>query len=40
MKNLAFIILFLFITFNLFSEQVSLNTAQTVAQNWYSFIYE
>ncbi len=40
MKNLAFFILFLFITFNLFSEQVSLDTAQIVAQNWYSFIYE
>lgn len=40
MKNLTFIILFLFITFNLFSEQVSLNTAQKVAQNWYSLIYE
>jgi hypothetical protein len=40
MKNLIFVILVLFITFNLFSEQVSLNTAQTVAKNWYSLIYE
>ncbi len=38
MKNLAFIILVLFITFNLSSEQVSLDTVQTVAQNWYSYI--
>jgi hypothetical protein len=40
MKKLVFIIIALFFILNLFSEQMSLGTVQTVAQNWYSNIYE
>jgi hypothetical protein len=40
MKKLAFIIISLIFTLTLFSEQISLGIAQTVAQNWYSNIYE
>jgi len=40
MKKLVFIIIVLLFVLNLFSEQMSLINSQTVAQNWYSNIYE
>lgn len=40
MKRSYFCVLVLFIAISLFSDSVSLNYAQTVAQNWYSLRFE